>query len=173
MKTPDRIRQRALKNMGYKVHRVRNERIQSAPYAVAADIIQKYYEVADTEDRTAKITKLKATAHHESIPKDIDDNLQFWALEFNKELNDEKWTADYFKESLRRFHPGLVSNQCAMERLVLLLLGLNLRKGLGSRSSFGRLHVLGIELAGNNLCYSSTNYCFKTIVCFGSAPTTV
>lgn len=58
MKTPDRIRQRALKNMGYEVYRVRNERIQSAPYAVAADIIQKYYEVADTEDRTAKITKL-------------------------------------------------------------------------------------------------------------------
>lgn len=128
MKTPDRIRQRALKNMGYEVHRVRNERIQSAPYAVAADIIQKYYEVADAEDRTAKITKLKATAHNESIPKEIDENLQFWALEFNKELNDEKWTAEYFKESLIRFNPGLVSNQCAMERLILLLLGLNLRK---------------------------------------------
>jgi very-short-patch-repair endonuclease len=129
LKTLDRLRQRALKNMGYKVHRVRNERIQSAPYAVAADIIQKYYEAADTEDRTAKITKLKATAHHESIPKDIDEKLQFWALEFNKELNDEKWTAEYFKESLKRFHPGLVSNQCAIERLILLLLGLNLRQG--------------------------------------------
>lgn len=42
-------------------------------------------------------------------------------------MNDEKWSADYFKESLRRFHPGLVSNQCAVERLILLLLGLNLR----------------------------------------------
>lgn len=40
----------------------------------------------------------------------------------------EKWLVDYFKESLKRFHPGLVSNQCAMERLILLLLGLNLRK---------------------------------------------
>jgi hypothetical protein len=114
--------------MGYEVHRVRNERIQSAPYAAAADIIQKYYEVVDAEDRTAKITKLKAIAHHGSIPKDVQENLQFWALQFNKELNDETWTADYFKESLRRFHPELVSNQCAMERLILLLLGLNLRK---------------------------------------------
>jgi hypothetical protein len=129
LKTPDRIRQRALKNMGYEVHRARNERIQSAPYAVAADIIQKYYEVVDAEDKIAKITKLNAATFHKSIPKDIDEKLQFWALEFNKELNDEKWIADYFKESLRRFHPQLIANQCAMERLILLLLGLNLHKG--------------------------------------------
>ena len=128
LKTPDRIRQRALQDMGYTVHRIRNERIMSAPYAVAADIIQKYYEIVDVEDRIAKITKLKATAHHESIPKDIAEKLQFWALEFSKELNDEKWIADFFKESLKRFHSGLVSNQCAMERVILLLLGLNLRK---------------------------------------------
>ena len=128
LKTPDRIRQRALQNMGFEVHRVRNEQIKSAPFAVAADIIQKYYEVVDADDKTTKITKLKATAHHESVPKDIDEKLQFWALEFNKELNDEKWSANYFKESLIQFHPQLVSNQCAMERLILLLLGLNLRK---------------------------------------------
>jgi Protein of unknown function (DUF559) len=66
LKTPDRIRQRALKNMGFEVHRVRNERIQSAPYAVAADIIQKYYKVADVTDKAAKVTKLKAATHHES-----------------------------------------------------------------------------------------------------------
>jgi very-short-patch-repair endonuclease len=129
LKTPDRIRQRALKNMGYEVHRARNERIQSAPYAVAADIIQKYYEVVDAEDKIAKITKLNAATYYKSIPKDIDEKLQFWALEFNKELNDEKWTADYFKESLTQFHPQLIANQCAMERLILLLLGLNLHKG--------------------------------------------
>jgi very-short-patch-repair endonuclease len=128
LKTPDRIRQRALQNMGFEVHRVRNEQIKSAPFAVAADIIQKYYEVVDSDDKRTKITKLKATAHHESVPKDIEEKLQFWALEFNKELNDEKWTANYFKESLIRFHPQLVSNQCAMERLILLLLGVNLRK---------------------------------------------
>ena len=34
LKTPDRIRQKALQNMGFEVHRVRNERIQSAPCAV-------------------------------------------------------------------------------------------------------------------------------------------
>jgi very-short-patch-repair endonuclease len=128
LKTPDRIRQRALKNMGFEVYRVRNERIKSAAYAVAEDIVQKYYEVVDAEDKTTKVTRLKATIHHEPIPKEIDEKLQFWAIEFNKELNEEKWSANYFKESLIRFHPGLVANQCAMERLILLLLGLNLRK---------------------------------------------
>jgi very-short-patch-repair endonuclease len=134
MKTPDRIRQRALKNMGYEVHRVRNEHIQSLPSAVAADIIQKYYEAVDAPDKTTKVTRLKTTIHHESIPSDIDEMLQFWAIEFNKELSDGKWTANYFKESLKRFHPGLVSNQCAMERLILLLLGLNLHKTQDSSS---------------------------------------
>jgi very-short-patch-repair endonuclease len=127
MKTPDRIRQRALKNMGYEVHRIRNEHVQRLPSVVAADIIQKYYEVIDTPDKTTKISRLKATIHHESVPRDIAEKLQFWAMEFNKKLNDEKWTANYFKESLKLF-PGLVTNQCAMERLILLLIGLNLHK---------------------------------------------
>jgi len=49
------------------------------------NIIQKYYEVVDAEGRVVKITKLGATAHQKSIPKYIDENLQFWALEFSKE----------------------------------------------------------------------------------------
>ena len=55
--------------MGFEVHRVINEQIKSAPFAVAADIIQKYYEVVDADDKTTKITKLKATANHESVSK--------------------------------------------------------------------------------------------------------
>jgi very-short-patch-repair endonuclease len=150
MKTPDRIRQRALKNMGFEVHRVRNEHIQSLPSAVAADIIQKYYEVVDTPNKTTKVSSLKATIHHESVPRDIAEKLQFWAMEFNKELNDEKWTANHFKESLNRFHPELVTNQCAMERLILLLLGLNLHKTQDSSSLnfeyFSNLLKKGIEI---------------------------
>jgi hypothetical protein len=70
--------------MGLEVYRVRNERIKSAAYAVAEDIVQKYYEVVDAEDKTTKVTRLKATIHHEPIPKEIDEKLQFWAIEFNK-----------------------------------------------------------------------------------------
>ena len=59
-KTPDRIRHRALENMGYNVLRVRNEEIQATPDAVAERIIQRYFEVADNDDRRpTKITKTK------------------------------------------------------------------------------------------------------------------
>jgi hypothetical protein len=64
-------------------------------------------------------------------------------------LNDEKWSANYFKKSLVQFHPQLVSNQCAMERLILLLLGLNLRTQDGSSLDFeysSNLLKKGIEI---------------------------
>jgi hypothetical protein len=66
---------------------------------------------------------------YDRIPKEIISNLRICAASFNKELNNERWwSADCFKESLARLHPTLVTNQCAMERLILLLLGLNLYK---------------------------------------------
>jgi very-short-patch-repair endonuclease len=128
-KTPDRIRHRALENMGYHVLRVRNEEIQATPDAVAERIIQRYFEVADNGDRRpTKITKLKKLTDYEPMPKEITNNLQIWAVSFNKELNNETWSVDYFKEALARLHPKLVTNQCAMERLILLFLGLNLHR---------------------------------------------
>jgi very-short-patch-repair endonuclease len=129
-KTPDRIRHRALENMGYDILRVRNEEIQATPYAIAERIIQRYFEVADNDDRRpTKITKLKKLTDYDPMPKEVNSNLQIWALSFNKELNDEMLSSvDNFKESLIRLHPTLVTNQCVMEKFILLLLGLNLHK---------------------------------------------
>ena len=42
------------------------------------------------------------------------------------------WSVDKFKESLTRLHPKLITNQCAMEKFILLLLGLNLLREDGS-----------------------------------------
>jgi hypothetical protein len=39
-----------------------------------------------------------------------------------------RWSVDNFKESLARLHPKLVTNQCAMKKFILLLLGLNLHR---------------------------------------------
>jgi very-short-patch-repair endonuclease len=137
-KTPDRIRQRALENMGYDVLRIKNEEIQYTPDAIAERIIQKYFEVVDDDTegrrqrgRPTRITKLEKPNHYEPIPKEItSDNLRIWALSFNKELitNEAQWSVDYFKQSLTQLHPKLVTNQCAMEKFILLLLGLNLYK---------------------------------------------
>ena len=135
-RTPDRIRQRALENMGYDVLRVKNAEIQNTPDAVAEIIIQRYFEVVDdyTEEgrrRPTRITELEKPLHYEPIPKEItNDTLRMWALSFNKELiiNETTWSVEYFRQSLTQLHPKLVTNQCAVEKFILLLLGLNLHK---------------------------------------------
>jgi very-short-patch-repair endonuclease len=137
-KTPDRIRQRALENMGYEVLRIKNEEIQSTPNAVAARIIQRYFEITDKEEskgmraKPIKITQLEKPLHYEPVPREITNyRLRIWALSFNKELTTNKeaaWSVDYFKRSLSQLHPKLVTNKCTMERFILLLLGLNLHK---------------------------------------------
>jgi very-short-patch-repair endonuclease len=139
-KTPDRIRQRALENMGYNVLRVKNEEIQNTPDFVAERITQKYIEVIEEEDssgngtrtKSIKITELEKPLHYEPIPREItNDKLRLWALSFNQGLTTNKespWPVDYYKQSLTQLHPKLVTNQCAMERFILLLVGLNLHK---------------------------------------------
>jgi hypothetical protein len=47
-------------------------------------------------------------------------------MEFNQL---ESWTADYFKLGLPDYGSGLVQNQSALERFMLLLLGLSLKTG--------------------------------------------
>jgi hypothetical protein len=111
--------------------------MQKLPGAVAERIIQRYFEVVDddnTEDKkrkSRKITELEKPLHYEPIPKEItNDKLRIWAISFNKELitNEAAWSVDYFKQSLTRLHSKLVTNQCGMEKFILLLLGLNLYK---------------------------------------------
>jgi hypothetical protein len=87
--------------------------------------------VADNEEedrRPTKITKLNKLRDYDPIPKEVNFNLQLWAVSFNKELNNGVWSVDYFKKSLACLHPKLLTNQCAMEKFILLLLGLNLHK---------------------------------------------
>jgi very-short-patch-repair endonuclease len=117
-KTPDRIRERALRNMGYDVFRVKNEQIQKTPNVVAERIIQKYFEAADAEDdddKTIKITKIERPSDYDPVPREIVDNIEVWAALLNKELNSDdsqRWTAEYFKEALGRFpniNPEIVS----------------------------------------------------------------
>jgi very-short-patch-repair endonuclease len=63
-KNLDRIRQRALENMGYTVHRVKNEQIRDKPNKIADEIIEIYYQLSENEDKireeeTTLITELK------------------------------------------------------------------------------------------------------------------
>jgi hypothetical protein len=114
--------------MGNDVLRVKNEQIQNMADEVADRIIQRYFEMVDSDDGSAKVTRLEEPSDYDPMQREIANNLTIWAISFNKELNDERWSVDYFKKSLARFHSKLVTNQCAMEKLILLLIGLNLHK---------------------------------------------
>lgn len=124
--TPDRIRQRALKNLGYYVMRVSNDTIRINVKTVAREIIQRYYETVDLQESNPKVEIVKHDTY-DSIPKYVQDKISKWAVEFNRSLKGESWTADYYRLHLPDYDSILVQNQSALERFMLLLLGLNLK----------------------------------------------
>ncbi|HJR85884.1 MAG TPA: DUF559 domain-containing protein [Nitrososphaeraceae archaeon] len=124
--TPDRIRQRALKNLGYYVMRVKNEMIRSNVKTVVNEIIERYYQTVELQGSSPKVEIVKHDTY-DSIPEYVQDNISQWAIAFNQTLKEESWTADYFKLHLPDYDSILVQNQSALERFMLLLLGLNLK----------------------------------------------
>jgi very-short-patch-repair endonuclease len=129
-KTRDRIRQRALKNMGFYVLRFKNEKIQSHPEIVAEEIIQKYYEIVDFDNNSKKpiVTAIKEPEESKEIPIDIQERLTDWTKFYNDKIKTENWTitANNFEKILTNLHPDLLKNECALESIILGLIGLNL-----------------------------------------------
>ena len=129
IKTPDRIRQRALKNMGFHVLRFKNEKIQSYPEIVAEEIIQKYYEIVDDNNyKKPIVTAITEPEESKEIPIDIQEKLTDWTKFYNDKINKENLTitANNFENILEKLHPDLLKNECALESIILGLIGLNL-----------------------------------------------
>ena len=146
--TPDRIRQRALKNLGYYVMRVSNDTIRINVKTVVKEIIQRYYETVDLHHSNPKV-EIIIHDTYDSIPKYVQDKISQWAVEFNRSLKEELWTADYFRIHLPDYDSILVQNQSALERFMLLLLGLNLKTGDDGALDFeysARVFGKGIEI---------------------------
>ena len=124
--TPDRIRQRALENLGYYVIRIRNYHIRKDVEAVVDEIIQRYFETIDSQKGNPKVEIVKHDTY-DSIPDYIQDKISQWAIAFNHSLKEGSRTVDYFKHHLPEYDSILVENQSVLERFMLLLLGLNLK----------------------------------------------
>ncbi|MBI4258641.1 MAG: DUF559 domain-containing protein [Thaumarchaeota archaeon] len=179
-RTLDRIRVRALEAMGYVVVRVKNSDVQRFPDIVAEKIIQTYYEVCEA-DRNAKVIQINP-ASPESIPSHINKNIDHWATQINSTLIDENWATDYFRKVLNDYDEGLITNQATMDKLMLALFGLNLRKIEGgnhldferSAMLFGKSLQIMLDLFGdsgtigirNMLNISAPNF-FKNLVFIG------
>ena len=131
IKTPDRIRQQVLENMGFHVMRFKNKKIQSHPAIVAEEIIQKYYEIVDFDNNSKKpiVTAIKEPEEPKEIPFDIQEKLTGWTKFYNDKISEETLTitANNFKNILEKLHPSLLKYECALESIILGLIGLNLK----------------------------------------------
>jgi hypothetical protein len=153
-KTPDRIRQRALKNMGYSVYRVRNKQVESSAFSVAGMILDRYYQIIEVESQgeakdlekisPPKIRKIYNPSRLEPLPEDLGRLIPNWSVALNSKLTFENWTAPYFKQILSEYDSRLVTNRCAMERIIFYLLGLNVvaRQDAGNMIDFENFYSL-------------------------------
>ena len=70
--TLDRICKRALENMGYTLHIIKNEQTRDKPNKIVDETKEMYYQLSDTENKQeTTITELKKPLEIEPIPKDI------------------------------------------------------------------------------------------------------
>lgn len=129
IKKNDRIRQRALENSGYPVYRFKNEEIVNSLDYVVDKIKSVLNEVEHNSDnKTApKLIEMEIpeTQRMSNVPEYL---IKAYSIALNSTLvgKMEKWSASYFKEFLSQYDPTPVGNRCAMERILFILLGLNL-----------------------------------------------
>ena len=129
IKKNDRIRQRALKNSGYPVYRFKNEEIVNSLNYVVDKIKSVLNEVEHNSDnKTApKLIEMEIpeTQRMSNVPEYL---IKAYSIALNSTLvgKMEKWSTSYFKEFLSQYDPTPVGNRCAMERILFILLGLNL-----------------------------------------------
>jgi hypothetical protein len=129
IKKDDRIRQRALENSGYLVHRFKNEEIVNS-LAYVVNKIKSVLSEFDHNSNKKTVPKLiemeiPETERMSNVPEHLLS--VFIALNSTLVGKMEKWNISYFKEFLSQYNPTPVGNRCAMERILFMLLGLNLR----------------------------------------------
>jgi very-short-patch-repair endonuclease len=130
IKKNDRIRQRALENSGYLVYRFKNEEIVSSlDYVVdkIKSILNEFDHNSDTKAASRLIEiNVPETQRMSNVPENL---IKAYSIALNSTLEGkmERWNINYFKEFFSQYNPTPIGNRCAMERILFILLGLNLR----------------------------------------------
>jgi hypothetical protein len=127
MKTPDRIRQRALEMMGYTVIRIKNEELNANPERCADFIREKFYQVTGvskeskinripTQMRGGKKTSIEISKQAQKLLKENSSLLQYESPQFEESLEEIMTGASREPEIveialLRKFGYSLVSEK--------------------------------------------------------------
>lgn len=125
LKTPDRIRQRALEKLGYSVYRVRNEVVMSSPQKVTEEILQRYYEAFEAQ-LTQSPPLLTKPENMENIYESKPYNDQVLSAAIRMKDFTNRWNYTKFCKYISEIDRNFLTNPCYTERLILVLLGLDL-----------------------------------------------
>ena len=126
----DRIRQRALESSGYLVYRFKNEEIINSLDYVVDKIKSILNEFDHNSDKKATPKLIEIDVPEVQRMSNVPENfIKAYSITLNSTLvgKMERWNASYFKEFLSQYNPTPIDNRCAMERILFMLLGLNLR----------------------------------------------
>jgi len=136
----DRIRQRAIQNSGYPLHRFTNKDVNRS----LKNTVNKIFSLL----RTSKVTANQASIIEVDVPKEHrlsnvgDDILRKQAHELYKRTLADGWTTSVFKDVLSKLTPTPTCNRCAMQKIMLMLLGLNFRASKDGAADFQNYAVL-------------------------------
>jgi very-short-patch-repair endonuclease len=150
-KNPDRIRQRALEKLGYKVHRVRNETIKSSPQEAAKQVLQEYFKVADVQTDQSGSFLSKAKSIENLISYEPRNNRLSSVAKKLKDCS-AKWNYENFRRCLVEIDDEFLTNPCFTESLIFLMLGLDLTINDGGKLNFKKLSdffMNGINIMSN------------------------
>jgi hypothetical protein len=159
-KTLDRIRQRALQNMGYHVYRVKNERILNPKERgkVVEEIIQTYYEQEGIMTKK-KIQLIEPPEFRTYVPK----SLGFFIAENKARMHPDNWSPAHFKQVFEgtSYDP---TDYGIMQTVILQLFGHYLTKGVKLLAGmFGK----NAEVYFRNVFLIVTANFFKNLVFYG------
>lgn len=123
-KMPDRIRQRALENMGYYVLRVKNEDIQNNPSGTADKIVQKFYEVTETK-KGSKIVRLKPYPSENLVLRTSGKRNQ--AIQSLRNIALLDLSKAEFLSEISKINEDILTSPADLERILLSAFGIALR----------------------------------------------
>jgi hypothetical protein len=114
-----------LEKLGYSVYRIRNEVVASSPEKVTEEVLQQYYEAFDAQ--VGQSWSLLSKARNiENMMSSRPEEGQVLSVAIRLKDYTDKWEYDKFCMYLSDIDQNFVTNPCHTERLVLLLLGLDL-----------------------------------------------
>ena len=130
----DRIRQRAMENSGYPVYRFTNQDVKKS----LDKIVKKILFLISTSNGTVNQSRiLEIDVSKEDHPSSINSNvLRDKVDELYKQILIHGWTVDVFDSVISEFISGPHSNRCAVQRLMMWLLGLNFKASNDGTADF-------------------------------------